>query len=44
MQISIIAVAYHLGTDDVSLLSVDDVPAARLPQTNVRQRVPVMAT
>ena len=31
MQISIIAVTYHLGTDDVSPLSVYDVPAVRLP-------------
>ena len=29
MQISIIAVTYHLGTDDVSPLSVYDVPVAR---------------
>ena len=44
MLISIIAVTYHLGTGDVSPLSVYDVPAARLPQTNARKRVPVMAT
>ena len=34
MKISIIVVTYHLGTDDVSPLSVYDVPAAQLPQTN----------
>ena len=30
--------------NDVSSLSVFDVPGARLPQTNARQRMPVMAT
>ena len=31
VNIYYIAVTYHLGTDDVSPLSVYDVPAARLP-------------
>ena len=43
MGFSIVGVTYHLGTDDVAPLSIYDVPVAQLPQTNTRQRVPVMA-